>query len=316
MSLREMYEKCKKAQKGILRMGESIERMTSQAILIGRGDHINTSRYIAEYKEFYNYVDFNLDGVPYISELNRKLKGCIDKEGDNLSSLKRHVEKICDGVCCIISLYEFIEKRDANSIGLDIKIPETDDITELKKFIDGLEFIFTKCPFFQNNKESLKLQAVDNGSIWLIFGVVGVSVAAGSVLLNNIVAFIDKCFVVKSHKLTCEMQKQHIENEEMEQNEKHELLKSVDKLYKIGVKNVIKELEVGTGYQIQDGDEMGRVEQSFDRMIKMLDQGLQIYSSIDSPEEVKALFKPLEMQYLSIAKGLERIEEKSDTENE
>ena len=43
-----------------------------------------------------------------------------------------------------------------------------------------------------------------------------------------------------------------------------------------------------------------------------MDKGLQIYSSIDSPDEVKAVFEPLEMHYLSKKDVLEQIEEKQD----
>lgn len=169
--------------------------------------------------------------------------------------------------------------------------------------------------FFQNDEASLKLQSVDSGSIWLIFGVVG-SVAVSSVLLNNIAAFIDKCFVVKSHKLACDRQEQEIKAAEIEEAEKEELLRNIRKLYKISVKNAIKDSEKSTECYINDGDEMGRVEQSFVRMGKLLEQGLQIYSSSDSPKEVKAVFEPLEMHYLSMDKLSERIEEKTDLDIE
>ena len=270
-------------------------------------------------QEFYTYVKENLSSIPYIAQILDTLSKEIENMTyENSGIVIDSIYEVNQRVDCVISMYE-LENYNEKNIGLDVKIPKIDNITELKKFIDGLEFVLTKCPFFQSNEESLKLLSVENGSIWLIFGVVGAvgaSVTVGSVLLNNIAAFIDKCFVIKSHKLTCEMQKQQIQNEEMEQKEKEELFKSIDKLYKIAVKNVIKDMEASTGHQMQDGDEQGRAEQSFDKMIKMLDQGLQIHSSINSPEEVKALFKPLEMHYLSIERGLERIEEKEDTDSE
>lgn len=208
----------------------------------------------------------------------------------------------------IIELYESLE-QPKEDIGLDIKIPETDSITEFKKYVDDLEFIFTKCPFFQSDEERLRFKTVDVGSIWLVIGVSG-AVAGASVLLNNIAAFIDKCFIIKSHKTTYEMQKLEIQKAEIEQKEKEEIVESIKRIYKIAVKNAIKELEKTTGHQISDGDEEGRVEQSFEKLEKLMDKGLQIYSSIDSPAEVKALFKPLEMHYLPIEKELKKIGKK------
>ena len=200
-------------------------------------------------------------------------------------------------------------------IGLDIKIPETDNITEFKKYIDNLEFIFTKCPFFQSEETSLKLETVDKGSIWLVIGVVCASATVGSALLNNIAAFIDKCFVIKSHRLTCMAQEQDIKASEYSEKEKEEMLEVVKKLYRIRVSNAIKELEESTGCHIKDGDDRGRAEQSLEKLGKLIDKGMQIYSSIDSPDEVKALFEPLEMKYLSIADELKKITENPDEED-
>lgn len=47
-------------------------------------------------------------------------------------------------VQCIISQYETMKNNDKESIGLDIKLPKIDNITDLKKCIDGLEFVFSK----------------------------------------------------------------------------------------------------------------------------------------------------------------------------
>lgn len=224
--------------------------------------------------------------------------------------------ELSDTINFAISLLQTIGIQNKGEIGLDIKMPNLNDITELKEYIDALEFVITKCPFFQSDDASLKLETVESGSIWLIFGVTCTSLALGSVLLSNIAAFIDKCFIIKSHKLTCKRQEQEIENAGLVQKEKKELLKNIDRLYRISVENAIRELQAGTGYHIKDGDEKGRVEQSFEKMIKMMEQGLQIHASIDSPQGVKALFAPLEMHYLSIEKEVQKIEEKAETDTE
>lgn len=196
--------------------------------------------------------------------------------------------------------------------GLDIKMPPIDNITDFKKYIDDLEFIFTKCPFFKDDKESLKIRGVDIGSIWLVLAISGITVTTGSVLINNIAAFIDKCYVIKSHKLTCEQQKIELEKARIELKQKEDMIKTVDQMYQISVSNAISDLENITKIEIEDNDERDRVIQSFDRLDKLIDKGLQIYASIDSPQEVKAVFAPIEMHYLPQKENVTKIEKKAD----
>lgn len=276
-----------------------------------------TRKYTQIYERVYEFTNDRLGTINYFQSTIVKMRESMASNKD--LTLRDSIEafrELCEKVNCTISLFQAMKGQNKGSIGLEIKLPELNDITEFKKYIDGLEFIFTKCPFCQSDDACLKLEAVENGSIWLIFGVACASVAVGSLLLNNIAAFIDKCIVIKSHRLTCKMQEQEIESAKIEQKEKEELLKNIRRLYKISVENAIRELQVSTECHIQDGDEMGRVEQSFEKMVKMLEQGLQIYASLNSPQEIKALFAPLEMHYLSMGKEVEKIEEKAEIDTE
>lgn len=273
--------------------------------------------YFDTYDEVYEYVNNQLGTINFFEDTISQMKKLIKRrEYETIFDMIDEFSDLLQKIHCAIALIDTMSGNCKEALGLEIKLPDLNDITELKKYIDGLEFIFTKCPFFQNNDANLKLETVDSGSIWFGFGVVCASLAVGSVFLNNITAFIDKCYVIKSHSLTCTRQKQEIENAKIEQREKEELLKNIDRLYRISVENAIRELQATTGCPIQDGEEMGRAEQSFEKMIKLLDQGLQIYASIDSPQEVKALFEPLKMYYLSTEKELKKIEKKSETDSE
>ena len=215
----------------------------------------------------------------------------------------------------IINIYESLGLSQEETIGIDVKLPVTGDFSDFKKVIDDLEFIFTKCPFFGSKTENLRFDGLDIGSTWLTFAITGTSVlVTGSILLNNIAAFIDKCIALKSHRLTIQQQKEEIEKSRREQKEKEEIITYLDRVFKIQVENAIKELEEIAEYELSDGDEKGRVVQSFEKLEKLIDKGLQIYSTIDSPPEVKLLFKPLEMKYLSIVEELEAIEKKDNEE--
>lgn len=212
----------------------------------------------------------------------------------------------------ILFIFDSINIFVDEEIGINIKMPTINDLTDFKNYIDDLEFVFTKCPFLQDEKEKFKFNTVDNGSVWLILGITGISITVGSILLNNVVAFIDKCFVIRSHRLTCLKQKLEIEKSNFEQKEKDSLIESIQKIYKISIDNAIRELEESTGHKLTDGDEKGRTENSIEKMNQLIDKGLQIYSSIGCPDEVKVLFKPLEMQYLLVEEKLKQIEKKDN----
>lgn len=312
MKLREAYDKCKRAY-------GTIDFYYNSLVQSSKNTDFNKKASLQEFNVIcdscYEFAKEELGEIPFISSCLEYIEECMACERRDIDSLAGAFFILYQRVQCILSLYESTIYPVDEELGLDIKIPKTDNLTDLKKYIDGLEFIFSKCPFFQNSEASLKLKAVENGSILLLFGIAA-SLAVGSVFLNNIAAFIDKCFVIRSHKLTCEMQKQMVKNAEMDEKEKEEIIKSVDKLYKVYVQKTIKELEEDTGYQIRDGDERGRAEQSMEKMERLLDKGVQIYSSINSPEEIKAVFAPIEMRYLEIEKGLKQIEEKIDMDSE
>lgn len=214
----------------------------------------------------------------------------------------------------VIKLYESIGGNVKEHFAIDIRFPETNNITEFRKYIDELEFIFTKCPFFQSDNESFRFEGVDLGSTWMRLSVeIATAVMTGSLLLHNAAAFIDKCMIIRSHYLTLQQQKMFVERDEIELKEKEIILGYIDTVYKRQIDQAIKEMEEISEYEIADGDEKGRAEQSFEKMEKLLDKGLQIYSSIDSPQETKILFEPLETKYLSIAKETKSLTDNNDT---
>lgn len=290
-----------------------------------------------DFYETIMHITEKFDGIEYFNQEIRDLNKVKDLNCDNVNFLlnDQNIEKflnlngeiiyigkiftvidnLLNKIGSILNICESIGLQTDGAMGLDIKLPESKNFSDLRKTIDDLEFIFTKCPFFQDEKETLQFQGVDIGSAWLIFFVAGVGAAGASVLLNNIATFIDKCFIVYSHKLTTDRQKQEIRKAALEEKAKEDLLKSIDRIYKVQVNNAINELEEELNYKIADGEERGRAEQCMMKLEKLLNQGLQMYASIDTAPEAKALFEPLKTKYLSIENKLKAIgkkESKSD----
>ena len=215
----------------------------------------------------------------------------------------------------IVDLCEKMGISESGECGLDIKLPHYSDFTEFVKYVNDINFIFSKCPFLSCDDEKLEFRNVDVGSTWLTFAITGAVVIGGtSVLLNNIAAFIDKCIVVLSHYLSTEKQKVDLEKQERSESEKEVILKYIENLYANEVETAIAELEKSTGYTVenQDGDERMRIIQCIERMGNLIEKGLQIYAAIDSSEENKVLFQPLEMKYIEYQKNLKLLESKDE----
>lgn len=269
------------------------------------GDFMKTMNKLSEIKCFKSICE----NIPNYAKASR-----IDDQYRNdysglLMELKNRLKAIID-------LYESMGIDVEEHFALDIHLPETKNITEFKKNIDALEFIFTKCPFLQNENESFQFEGVDLGSTWMRLSVkIATATIVGSMLLNNVAAFVDKCIIIKSHYLTAQQQRIFVENDEIEQKQKEAVLTYIDLIYKRQVDAAIKEMEEVSGHKLIDGEERGRAEQSFEKLEKLLDKGLQIYASIDSPQETKVLFEPLEMKYISIADEIKKLTDKTDESN-
>lgn len=214
-----------------------------------------------------------------------------------------------------IAVYESVGEDVQEMQGIDIKLPAFNDFSEFTNYINDLDFVLSKCPFLESKDEKLKFDNVDVGSTWLTFFVVtAVAVTTGSVLLNNLAAFVDKCIILRSHYLSVEKQKNDLELEKVTAEEKKTILKYLDMVYKKEIETEIEALEKITDYKVTDPEEKDRIKLSIDKMGILLERGLQIHASIDSPAEVKALFAPLEMKYLGMKDNQGLIEAQPEEE--
>lgn len=226
--------------------------------------------------------------------------------------IKQAKDKLFNSMNSIIKLYESMGLCIEEETGIDIKLPQCNDFAEFKKNIEDLEFVLYKCPFFKIQDEELKFKSFDVGSMWLYFAIGGATLVGTSVLLNNIASFIDKCIIIKSHATTLKQQKILLQSMEMENAEKQSIINGLDALYKAQVKAEIDKLAKETNIKLENGEEIGYAEQSMERAKNLLDKGLEIYATIDSPQEVKALFGPIEMKYLSMAEEIKLLEKKEE----
>ena len=240
------------------------------------------------------------------------MKDSFDVESSEWNRLSSCRNDLLFSMKTIIDLYESMGMNVDEKIGLDIKLPPYKDFSEFVEYVKDLELVLTKCPFFNIGEERLEFSNVDVGSSWLTFFVTGV--VGGSILLNNIAAFVDKCIILRKNFLTTKKQKQELEAGQKAIEHKEAILNYIDSLYRKEVDLAIKAMEEKTGYTVEnkDGDENARIELCFSKMGELIDKGLQIYSTIDSPKEAQALFEPLETKYLSVEDTLRLLSEKEE----
>lgn len=249
----------------------------------------------------------NIMSIPFLkkeaAELHELVLECMRYpiREDNGKKIQNLRDILYSKMKSTIDLYESMGYKDVEGIEIDIKLPSCNNITDFKNYINDIEFIFTKCPFLQHERESIRFDSVDVGSTWLLLIIVGVG--ATCVLANNLAALIDKSLIIKSHRITVEEQEQAQLEHLRKKQVKQEVLDVIIEYYKLMKKecinNSISEIEGQSGITLKDGEERGRVEQTFAKMESLIDKGLQIYTAIDSPEEVKVLFPPIETMSIS-----------------
>ena len=188
----------------------------------------------------------------------------------------------------IINLYESINtpKSSNDVMGIDIKLPQFNDISEFSKCLQDLDFVIKQCPYLQNKDAEIKYSSVDVGSTWLTFFIIG---AAGAAIIKNLCSIIDYAVKIKSHFLTVKAQEEALRSLKLKNDIMTQVTEAFDKANNVVVQNCVEDLERELG-TLKDGEERGKVGKSLEKLGFWMDKGLQIYSAIDAPDEIKDLF--------------------------
>ncbi len=312
MRLRNIYVLCNQNIENVKAIkGNASSNNNSYTVVTGWGVFLESYNILNEIDFLKQHVLNLMNSVP---EIYRHQKQFTVTTAE-WNKINRYKNMLVSSIENVIELYESMELSSEETLGLDIKLPKFEDFSEFKKCIDELDFILYKCPLFKAKGEDLKFNTMDVGSMWLNFLIIGVTVGATSIILNNIAAFLDKCIVVRSHKITVDQQALQLQSMALKEEKKRELLEGINDIYQAQVETIISELENETGVNLKDGEERGIVAQSFEKANILIDKGLQIYSTIDSPAEIKALFEPIEMKYLSIGDEIKMLEKKGTEKN-
>ena len=193
----------------------------------------------------------------------------------------------------VIDMYETINPKKVidEDYGFDIKMPEFDDLGEFSKCMEDLDFVMKQCPYLNDKDGQIKYGSIDVGSTWLTFIIVGVG---ATTVMTNLAKIVDIAIKIKSHITTVKMQEEALRSVEIRDEIAAEVLDAYKKANRILTQNSVAELERELG-ELKDGEEKDRAGKTLEKLGYWMDKGMQIYSSIDAPVEIKDVF-PLQQE--------------------
>lgn len=193
----------------------------------------------------------------------------------------------------VIDMYETINPKKVidEDYGFDIKMPEFDDLGEFSKCMEDLDFVMKQCPYLNDKDGQIKYGSIDVGSTWLTFIIVGVG---ATTVMTNLAKIVDIAIKIKSHITTVKMQEEALRSVEIRDEIAAEVLDAYKKANRILTQNSVAELERELR-ELKDGEEKDRAGKTLEKLGYWMDKGMQIYSSIDAPVEIKDVF-PLQQE--------------------
>lgn len=208
----------------------------------------------------------------------------------------------------VIRLYESMD-IGKSQIGIDVKIPKCESLKEYMEYLKELDFIFTQCPYLLSQEEEIKFNNVDVGSQWLSFFV---ATAGTFGILNNLAKIIDKAIAIKSHLITLKQQEEMLETMKLKKEATEEVIDVFKTMKRVAMEGYVKDLEGELG-ELNDGEECGKVEKTLEKLVMLMDKGVEIYSSIETPNEIKALFPMNEDNLILPDNIVKLLENKGDS---
>ncbi len=229
------------------------------------------------------------------------------------SSQKQDFEKalmkVLGSVEILVNLCDMLEIGEAGS-GIDVKIPKCDSLKEYMGYLKEIDFMFTQCPYLLHEEEEIKFNNVDVGSQWLAFAVTGIT--GSFYILNNLAKLVQKAISIKSNILVYRQQEEQLKEMQLKNEVLDETVETFKRFKQTLLDDSVAELEGDIG-KLRDGEERDKVKKTLEDMVVLMDKGVEIYSSIETPKEVKVLF-PLEKDTVILPDNITKLIEEKEEE--
>lgn len=218
-----------------------------------------------------------------------RTKDKLDLPRGNYDNLEKNRNTLVKSMRTIIELYELMDVSITGS-GIDVKIPQCVSLKEYTDYLKDIDFIFTQCPYLLSKDEEIKFKGVDVGSQWLTFMVVS---GGAFYILNNLAKLIKKAIALRSYMATYKMQEEMLHTMELKNEVADGVVEAFSAMKHTVIKQYVGELKNDIG-ELKDGEEEGKVEKSLEKLVDLMEKGVEIYSSIETPNEIKTLFPQTE----------------------
>lgn len=229
---------------------------------------------------------------------------------DTYNELVKKNDLILTKVTTVIDLYKSM-KNGTSKPGIDIKIPPCNSLKDYIKILDDIDFILTQCPYLKNENEEIKYKGTDVGSDWITFAIViSGAVSTGFVILNNLASLMHKAISLMSNKKILDMQEETYKTMQLKNEITQETIDAFKRMKEITYKKYVDELQNELG-KLDDGEEEGRVSKSLEKLANLIDKGVEIQTSIETPKEIKVLFPFVDAQQVLPDTLLKYIEDKT-----
>lgn len=180
----------------------------------------------------------------------------------------------------------------SNEGSFEIKLPETKNFDEFATNVDNLNKAIQICPFIKFDDSDVRLTKTDIGSTWLEFIIIGTNSIAALTALGY---FTQSALKIKSMYLTCEQQKEAVRGAQIKNNLAEDITDMYKNIVKATAENEIKNIEEKLGKSLSP-EERNSAEKSLDILGKLMSKGLEIYATLDSPQEAKDVFPNIQQQ--------------------
>lgn len=237
-------------------------------------------------------------------------RNTADLDTTSEAKFKEAQRNLIGSMDTIISMYENMGIEEKSGTGFDMKLPQFDSIKDFSSCIRDIEFIVNQCPYLRDNDGEIKFKSVDVGSFWITFLIAG---TAATTMLLNLSKIVDAAIKIKSHVVTVKQQEEVLRSMEIKNGLASEVMETFNKANKIIVDSCVREIETDIG-KLENGEDFDKVGKCVEKLADWMNKGLQIYSTIDAPKEVRDLFPPQEDQQLLNDDIIKLIEQKGNNE--
>lgn len=213
----------------------------------------------------------------------------ISHENFDILNELRELQHEVNGLIKVYQSFGFVQEE----LGIDIKMPQG-DFNEFAANVKSLQFIFSQCPILKVEDSEIKFNNVDVGSTWLTFFLVG---SGAIILAKNIAVLVDKALTLKSHFLTLKQQEETLRTSKIKNDMLESSKQTLDLLRETYTNQVLDDLESGD-IKYGNPEERDKTKVCLEKLLELLDKGMEIYASIDSSQEIQVLFPSLETSNL------------------